>query len=125
MAQRNGLILSASKLIGFAATARPEESKRFYEEVLGLSLIEDAPRAMVFDANGTTLRIQKMKSVTPPAYTVLGWEVPDIRSVVRRLSDEGVSFALDYGSTQDGLGTVAWFKDPDENTLYVAQTSAR
>jgi catechol 2,3-dioxygenase-like lactoylglutathione lyase family enzyme len=124
-------VLSASKLIGFVATSRPRESKRFYEETLGLSLIEDGPVALVFDACGTVLRLQKVKSISAPAYTVLGWEVTDIAHVVQRLSDQGVSFERYDGMPQDGFGIwttpdgtkVAWFKDPDGNLLSFTQNA--
>jgi hypothetical protein len=43
-----------------------------YGDVLGLRLVSDESFALVFDSGGTTLRVQKVASVTPPAYTVLG-----------------------------------------------------
>lgn len=124
-------MLSASKLVGFVATSRPRESKRFYEQTLGLSLIEDSPVALVFDACGTVLRLQKVKSVSASAYTVLGWEVADIAHVVQRLSDKGVSFERYDGMPQDELGIwttpagakVAWFRDPDGNPLSLTQNA--
>jgi hypothetical protein len=37
------------------------------------------------------LRIQKVPELTPP-FTVLGWNVPDIRATVANLSSKGVKF---------------------------------
>jgi len=79
----------------------------------------------VCDANGTTLRVQKVKSVTIPRYTVLGWEVLDIVQTVQELSGKGVRFEYHAALSQDEHGIwktpdgamVAWFKDPDGNTL--------
>jgi catechol 2,3-dioxygenase-like lactoylglutathione lyase family enzyme len=124
-------VLSTSKIIGFVATSRPRESKRFYEGTLGLSLIEDGPVALVFDACGTVLRLQKVKSVSAPVHTVLGWEVADIARVVQGLNDKGVSFERYDGMTQDEFGIwttpdgakVAWFKDPDGNLLSLTQNA--
>ena len=124
-------MLSASKLVGFVATSRPRESRQFYEETLGLSLLEDSPVALVFDAFGTVLRLQKVKSVSASAYTVLGWEVSSIEGVVQRLSDKGVSFERYDGMPQDELGIwttpagakVAWFRDPDGNLLSLIQNA--
>jgi catechol 2,3-dioxygenase-like lactoylglutathione lyase family enzyme len=54
------MTLSSSDLIAFAATARTNDAKAFYRDVLGLPLIEDSPFAVVFDANGTMLRVAKV-----------------------------------------------------------------
>ena len=51
--------------------------------------------------------------------------VPDIETTVRELSDRGVVFSRIDGMDQDELGIwsspsgdrVAWFTDPDGNTL--------
>jgi predicted enzyme related to lactoylglutathione lyase len=60
---------------------------------------------------------------------VLGWVVDDIAARVRELSARGVEFQR-YGAVQqDELGVwrspsgarVAWFKDPDGNTLSLTQ----
>ena len=52
-------MLNKSKFVGFAATAKPAEAQRFYREVLGLSLVEDSPFALVserLDAKGSPCR---------------------------------------------------------------------
>ncbi len=69
--------------MAFAATSRPEESLIFYRGVLGLRLLDDTEFATVYDANGTTLRMQKVGTVTAVPYTVLGWLVRDIEHVSR------------------------------------------
>ena len=51
-------MLSHSRLVGFVATAKPAEARSFYEGVLGLALVEEGPFTLVFDANGTTVRVQ-------------------------------------------------------------------
>ena len=118
-------MLSTSSIIAFAATKNPDRARQFYEDVLGLGLVADEPFALVFDANGTMLRIQKVEQVSPPPYTTLGWHVDDISETVRGLAAKGVTFERYPGLDQDELGVwtspagarVAWFKDPDENTL--------
>jgi hypothetical protein len=92
---------------------------------LGLSLIDDSPFALVFDAQGTMLRIQKVQDFSPAEYTVLGLEVSDLGAAVKQLSAAGVRFERYDGLKQDKSGiwtspdgaAVAWFKDPDGNTL--------
>jgi len=83
----------------------------------------------VFDANGTMLRVQKVREVVPAGYTILGWDVDDVGATVGKLSKEGVGFERYDGLPQDEKGIwttpdgsrVAWFKDPDGNTLSLTQ----
>lgn len=122
-------MLDASKIICFAATTDAEKSRHFYQETLALRLVSDSPFALVFDANGTMLRIQKIRAFSPPPYTVLGWEVSDMRATISQLSAAGVHFQRYDQLPQDELGVwtspdgaaVAWFKDPDGNTLSLTQ----
>lgn len=122
-------ILNKSKLICFAATTKPAETKAFYGDTLGLSLVDDGPFALVFDANGTMLRVQKVRQLSPAAYTTLGWEVGDIRSTIKQLNKKGVRFQRYDGVPQDELGVwttpegskVAWFKDPEGNILSLTE----
>jgi catechol 2,3-dioxygenase-like lactoylglutathione lyase family enzyme len=121
-----------AKVVCFVATAKAPDARAFYGEKLGLKLLEDTPFALVFDANGTTLRVQKVKAVTPAQYTVLGWEVKDIRAVTRALRARGVRFRRYEGMDQDADAIwaspsgalVAWFEDPDGNTLSLTELRA-
>jgi catechol 2,3-dioxygenase-like lactoylglutathione lyase family enzyme len=125
-------MLNAAKPVSFIATANPTAAKKFYSGVLGLMLVEDSPFAIVFDMNGTMLRVQKVRQVSPAAYTALGWEVTDIRKSVERLRSKGVRFEFYQGMPQDEFGVwtspsgaqVAWFKDPDSNILSLTQFSS-
>jgi catechol 2,3-dioxygenase-like lactoylglutathione lyase family enzyme len=122
--------LSSANLVAFVATAVPARAREFYEHVLGLRLVADDPFALVFDANGTTLRIAKVQELTPVPRTVLGWAVRDIAGEVTGLARQGVTFERFEGVTQDELGIwsapggarVAWFKDPDGNLLSLTQS---
>jgi catechol 2,3-dioxygenase-like lactoylglutathione lyase family enzyme len=123
------MALGEAKLVGFGATANAERAKAFYAGTLGLRLVDDSPFALVFDANGTTLRIQKVDAVTTAGYTALGWEVGDIHAAVRTLTRAGVRFQRYAGMDQDASGIwrspsgadVAWFHDPDGNTISLTQ----
>ncbi len=122
-------MLSGGKLVAFLATANADKAKTFYERTLGLTLREDSPFALVFDANGVMLRIQKMQAVTPAPGTALGWDVADIQATIAELTTRGVTFERYPGLPQDDLGIwqspagarVAWFKDPDGHTLSLTQ----
>jgi catechol 2,3-dioxygenase-like lactoylglutathione lyase family enzyme len=124
-------MLGKSSLCAFVATAKAAEAKQFYENVLGLELTEDSPFALVFEANGTMLRVQKVKEFTPHPFTALGWNVKDIGTEMTVLEKKGVTFMrIGFpGQDERGIWTapdttkVAWFKDPDGNTLSLAQFS--
>ena len=104
-------------VIAFTQITRPEKAKAFYRDILGLKFVEDSPFALVFWAGRTMLRIQKVPELTPP-FTVLGWNVPDIRATVANLSRKGVKFERYDGMSQDDAGIwvtpsgagVCWFK---------------
>jgi predicted enzyme related to lactoylglutathione lyase len=120
-----------SKIISFVATENSARALKFYSETLELSLVSDDPFAMVFDVNGTTLRVQKVHELIPAKHTVLGREVADISATTKELMKKGVRFEQFEGLPQDELGIwttpsgakVAWFKDPDGNTLSLTQFS--
>jgi catechol 2,3-dioxygenase-like lactoylglutathione lyase family enzyme len=122
-------MLAAHPIMAFVATTRPEQARAFYQGVLGLPLVEDTPFALVFQAGGTSLRVQKAGPFQPHPFTALGWQVPDIARAVEELTGRGVSFTRYDVIPQDELGVwttpdgarVAWFKDPDGNTLSLTQ----
>ena len=122
-------MLASSKVVAFIATGDATRAKAFYGEVLGLRLLSEDDFAVVFDANGTTLRVAIVREVVPAPYTVLGWDVEDVAATVRRLSAAGVDFERYAWLQQDELGIwsapsgakVAWFKDLDGNVLSVSQ----
>ena len=122
-------MLSKSKIVAFVATKKPESAKDFYEQTLGLRLIADDDFAIVFDANGVMLRVQKVQEHTPANHTVLGWEVSDIQAKVKELMRRDVRCERYAWMEQDELGIwrapsgarIAWFKDPDGNVLSLTQ----
>ncbi len=123
-------MLKDSKLVAFIAVTDSRRAKSFYGTALGLRMKSEDNAAIVFNASGTTLRLQKVESVAPHSYTALGWEVPDLRSVINALSERGVVFERFAGMEQDDVGVwtapggaqVAWFKDPDGNLLSLVQS---
>jgi catechol 2,3-dioxygenase-like lactoylglutathione lyase family enzyme len=125
----NQSILGGAKAGCFICVTDRARAKAFYGETLGLRLIHEDNFATVFDSNGTTLRVSPAKDFKPQPFTVLGWEVPEIKGTVKALTAVGIEFMRVPGLPQDELGIwspapgifVAWFKDPDGNTLSVAQ----
>jgi catechol 2,3-dioxygenase-like lactoylglutathione lyase family enzyme len=120
-----------TKMVGFVTTTDAAAARRFYGETLGFRFVDDDGFALVFDAHGTMIRVAKAQQFTPAAGTVLGWQVDDIHAAVAELSAAGVRFEQ-FGLSfmpQDATGVwstpggdaVAWFKDPDGNTLSISQ----
>ena len=122
-------MLANSDIVAFVPTKDSENARTFYEGVLGLRFISDDGFALVFDANGIMIRVVKLQQFTPVQYTILGWQVMEIEKVVARLQQQGVHFERYGFFQQDELGIwtapggdkVAWFKDPDGNTLSVSE----
>ena len=122
-------MLPNTKLMAFASTKDPAKAKAFYGETLGLKLTSEDSFGIVFDSNGVMLRVSIVKDFTPHPFTVLGWQVADIRTSLRELVAKGVAFER-YGfvkQDEEGIWTtddgtqVAWFKDPDGNLLSLTQ----
>ena len=97
-------MLETGEIIAFAASADLRQARDFYEQVLGLRVIEQNDFACVFDANGTMLRVTAVAQVARPGYTVLGWRVADIAATVHGLTERGVVFLRYDGMDQDETG---------------------
>lgn len=119
--------------MAFVATSDPAAARSFYADTLGLRLVADEAFALVFDANGTELRVQKVSEPAPLPYTVLGWKVGDIARTVETLAAKGVRFEHYEWLPRDPAGIwtapdgtkVAWFKDPDGNLLSLTEFAER
>lgn len=124
-------VLSDAQVVAFAPTRDFNRARAFYENTLGLALIAADDFALMFEVNGTRIRIAKVESFQPTPFTILGWRVPDAKEAVASLTKRGVVFERFPGMEQDSLGIwsapsgarVAWFKDPDGNILSVSQQS--
>lgn len=122
-------MLTTSDLVAFVGSADLKRAQAFYGGVLGLRITERNDFACVYDAAGTMLRVTAVPDLKPAGHTVLGWAVPDIRSEVDELVERGVVFTHYEGVEQDDAGIwrtpggdlVAWFTDPDGNTLSLTQ----
>ena len=126
-------MLKNADIVAFVPTRNPRTARAFYEYVLGLEFISEDPFALVFNANGVTVRIADVSSVRdfkPAPFTILGWQVPSAEAAVRDLQTKGVAFERFPGMQQSQTGIwaspsgakVAWFKDPDGNVLSVTES---
>jgi catechol 2,3-dioxygenase-like lactoylglutathione lyase family enzyme len=123
--------LARCRVMAFLATATRDgrRARAFYEGTLGFAVCSDDEFALALDAGGTMLRVQKVAAFVPHPFTALGWEVADVAATVDDLRRRGVAFERFAELEQDDRGIwqapsgarIAWFKDPDGNTLSLTQ----
>jgi predicted enzyme related to lactoylglutathione lyase len=125
-------MLESGEVVAFVPATNLSRARMFYEQALGLPLVSQDDFAAVFDSNGTMLRVTAVAEVSPAGYTVLGWRVTDIEVIAQGLAAKGVLFTRYAGMDQDEYGIwtapggdkIAWFSDPDGNTLSLTQFRA-
>ncbi len=123
-------MLGQTPIIAFIPTRDAAQARPFYQDLLGLRFVSDDKFALVMEANGTMIRIVRVGNFTPAPFTILGWEVKDIHQSVADLTAKGLVFTRypHFEQGPDGVWTapggaakVAWFLDPDGNTLSLSQ----
>ncbi len=127
-------MLGTAELIAFVPTRDPQKSRRFYEQTLGLEFVSEDAFALVFKANGVTIRIANISNVdvkyfAPSPFTILGWHVSSVQATAQALREKGIELVRFRGMDQNSLGIwrspggaqVAWFKDPDGNILSITE----
>lgn len=122
-------MLGSATVTALVGTMKPELSKAFYRDTLGLKFVSDDGYAAVFQGKNASVRVSRVPAVTPAAYAVLAFTVDDIEKAVDGLAAKGVVFARFgfFGQDTRGVWTapdgtkVAWFHDPDLNLLSVVQ----
>ena len=115
-------------VVTFVPTTQFTRARDFYEQTLGLPLVSQDDFALVFALSHASLRVVKVEAFTPAPFTILGWDVPSMDAGLKTLSAKGVTFQrypfMDAGSdawTSPSGAKVAWFKDPDGNTLSLTE----
>jgi catechol 2,3-dioxygenase-like lactoylglutathione lyase family enzyme len=123
-------MLDSAPAIAFLPSTDLERSREVYVDVLGVGFVEVTPFALVLRAGGgAMLRVTRVDDLRPQPFTVFGWAVDDITQVMAALNDAGVRFERYDGVDQDDAGVwttprgdrIAWFQDPDGNTLSLTQ----
>jgi catechol 2,3-dioxygenase-like lactoylglutathione lyase family enzyme len=118
-------VLGDRPLMAFIPVRDLDAARSFYGDVLGLSVTEEGPYAVVLDAGGTMLRLAPVDDLQSQPFTIAGWQVLDMGMSIDDLKSRGVRFIKYEGMDQDERGIwstpsgdqVAWFNDPDGNTL--------
>jgi catechol 2,3-dioxygenase-like lactoylglutathione lyase family enzyme len=124
-------VLASASPIAFLPSTDLDRSRRFFADKLALEIEEVTPFACVVRVGTTTLRVTKVDQSHAQPFTVFGWKVLDIYAVVAELRDAGITFVRYDGIDHDPSGVwttpggdhIAWFRDPDGNTLSLTQFS--
>ena len=125
--------LSMYKVGAGLAVSDMNRAREFYEGKLGLSVsIDSGDNVQYRCAEATVMHVYlSPEHAGKSTATLVGWDVDDVERVVDELSSRGVTFErYDEGpiitdekgiATFEGGAKVAYFKDPDSNTLSIAQ----
>jgi catechol 2,3-dioxygenase-like lactoylglutathione lyase family enzyme len=123
------VMLDTAMIVATIPVTDLERAKRFYGETLGLTFLWENPASIRFGCGGGTQLSTFRRGPSNADHTLAHFEVADIESVVRELEALGVTF-LDYTEgplvttghiAQLGPARVAWFHDPDGNTIGLRQ----
>jgi catechol 2,3-dioxygenase-like lactoylglutathione lyase family enzyme len=127
------VILSNYKVGAGLAVSDMDRAREFYEGKLGLSVSIDSPDNVQYRcAEDSVLHIYlSPEHAGKSTETLASWGVEDIERVVEELTERGVTFEQydkpglktdEKGiATFEGDAKVAYFKDPDNHTLSIAQ----
>ena len=125
--------LSRYKVGAGLAVSDMDRAREFYEGKLGLSVsIDSGDNVQYRCAEGTVMHVYlSPEHAGKSTATLVGWDVDDVERVVDELSSRGVAFErYDEGpiitdekgiATFEGGAKVAYFRNPDGNTLSIAR----
>jgi catechol 2,3-dioxygenase-like lactoylglutathione lyase family enzyme len=129
--------LSDSKVTATIAVSDLQRAREFYEGKLGLSAAseDDAAQAVSYGCgDGSHLFVYVSEHAGKATATVATWEVSGLEQLVDDLTAKGVEFEQyeepmktdEKGILRsEGMGAVAWFKDPDGNTIAVGEFNSQ
>lgn len=119
-------MLVDSMVVPTVAVTDLDRAKRFFQEQLGLTLLDETPFAFRCGAGkGTQIGVRRGQPNV--GQTVAHFEVDDLEAVIGDLTSRGVTFE-EYETpktinfiAQVGPARGAWFKDPDGNVLSISE----
>lgn len=122
------MAISATGHLVFLGVDDLSVARHFYENTLGLQFVADEMGTLLFEMNGTPLRISAVEGFEPQSFSVLGWSVEDIETETDQLVTAGIIPIRYPGMPQDDKGIaslgparILWFNDPAGNVLSLSQ----
>ncbi|HSD01120.1 MAG TPA: VOC family protein [Gaiellales bacterium] len=125
-------MIEDARPVAFVGATDLDRAHDFYGGALGLPLVERTEIANVYDAGGDAASSDARRRDGRRGLTVLGWVVSNIHGAMAALAARGVAFERYPGVVQDedgvwtapGGSLIAWFRDPDGNTLSLQEPAA-
>jgi predicted enzyme related to lactoylglutathione lyase len=125
-------MLGSRKVSAVLCSTDLERTQAFYEQQVGLTLSpETIKNHLLFDCgDGTTLLVYGRPGQNQADHTQVRFWTDDVAADVAELKGRGVTFeeydypmlkTVDGIATTAGIGSSAWFKDPDGNTIALFQ----
>ena len=125
-------MVGSNRISAVLCSADLVASQQFYEQKVGLKLSpETIKNHLVFEGgDGSTLLVYGRGNPNLADHTQVRLWSKDVAADVKELRERGVVFeeydfptfkTVDCVATTPGVGTSAWFKDPDGNTIAVFQ----
>jgi catechol 2,3-dioxygenase-like lactoylglutathione lyase family enzyme len=122
--------LESCKVEAIIAVSDMDRAREFYEGKLGLAggPAGDDGGVTYRSAAGTSIHIYPSEHAGESGATLAAWTTDDVEGMVDELSSKGIQFEQydtdrlktdERGIARFGEDRVAWFKDPDGNTLAV------
>lgn len=122
-------MLSKSFVMATIPAENLARAVKFYQEVLGLKLIESPEGSATFEAGGGSIIFIYQRARTKAEHTALTFLVKNVEGTVKQLAAKGVKceqYDLPGIKTNelgiadmDGI-QLAWFTDPEGNILALA-----
>lgn len=120
------MMLADAMLVATVAVTDLPRAKGFFQDQVGLTLLDETPFAIRFGA-GKGTQVSVRRGQPNVGQTAAHFEVEDIEAAIRELTARGVIFE-DYETpktvnhiAQVGPARGAWFKDPDGNVFGVRE----
>src|SRR2546430_17558219 len=122
-------MLESATAVPTIAVSDLDRARKFYEETLGLKVIDERSDGVRYAAGNTWLLVYPSQFAGTAKSTYMSFEVDDVEKTVKELRDRGVTFE-EYDmpglKTVNGIAEIqgvkgAWFKDLDGNIIAVGQ----
>jgi catechol 2,3-dioxygenase-like lactoylglutathione lyase family enzyme len=106
-----------------------DASRAFYQEKLGLEILDERPGSIDFRCGATRLNVNLSTTGTADTQTQAGWRVTDLRAELAELRARGVEpeeydmpgLKTEEGIADIGFALIAWITDPGGNVLGILQ----
>jgi catechol 2,3-dioxygenase-like lactoylglutathione lyase family enzyme len=122
-------MLGAKNVAAMIAVRDLDVARRFYEDTIGLSAVQESPETVVYKSGDGFVVVYPSQYAGTNKATAAAWSAgSDFDAVIDDLRGKGVAFEhYDElpGVTREGDvhkfddGKAAWFRDPDGNILSI------